>query len=121
AGRAAAGRAAAGRAVRRRPGDRTAHLPPRGGGAMTAPYWRDDHVTLYLGDCAEITEWLTADVLVTDPPYGRAWRQGRHWDPRHTDDRHGGIDGDTDTTTRDNALKLWGRRPAVVFGDLMLA
>ena len=88
---------------------------------MTAPYWRDDHVTLYLGDCREQLAWLEADVLCTDPPYGRAWRQGRHWDPRHTDDRHGGIDGDMDTAARDNVLALWGDRPAVVFGDLMLA
>lgn len=86
---------------------------------MTAPYWRDDHVTLYLGDCREITEWLTADVLVTDPPYGRSWRQGRLKLKRN--DSHAGIAGDRDTTTRDAALAAWGDRPAVVFGDLMLA
>ena len=85
------------------------------------PYWQDDGVTLYLGDCREVTEWLNADVLVTDPPYGREWRQGRHWDPRHTDDRHAGIAGDQDTSLRDLALTVWGNRPAAVFGDLMLS
>jgi DNA methylase len=88
---------------------------------VTAPYWSGDGIELYLGDCREIDAWLTADVLVTDPPYGRAWRQGRHWDHRHTDDRHSGIDGDMDTGVRDEALARWGERPAVVFGDLMLA
>ena len=75
------------------------------------PYYADDSVTLYHGDCREVTAWLKADVLVTDPPYGMALRSGR-----------GGAFGDStiandaDTTVRDVALDLWGNRPALVFG-----
>ena len=87
---------------------------------MAEPYFDDGTVTLYLGDCREITEWTTADVLVTDPPYGRAWQQGRARRGHHTDDSHGGISGDENTSTRDQALAMWGARPAIVFGDLML-
>lgn len=88
------------------------------------PYYSDDYVTLYHGDCREGEDnehpWLDADVMVTDPPYGRAWKQGeagvsRGW----SSDAHPGIAGDKDTTTRDEALALWNR-PAIVFGDLML-
>lgn len=89
---------------------------------MTKPYYDDGQVQLWLGDCRELTDWLAADVLLTDPPYGRNWRQGRtRNDGRHADDSHGGIAGDDSTGTRDEALALWGSpRPAIVFGDLML-
>jgi hypothetical protein len=93
------------------------------GGGMQ-PYFSDDTVTLYHGDCREITDWLAADILVTDPPYGRNWKQGRKplaAKGRNADDRHAGIAGDRDTTTRDTALQMWGDRPAIAFGDLMLA
>lgn len=86
---------------------------------MPQPYYQDESVTLYHGDAFEILAWTTADVLVTDPPYGRGWRQGAL--RRSRSDGHAGIVGDADTTTRDAALGIWGARPAVVFGDLMLA
>lgn len=92
---------------------------------MTEPYWTDGQITLHLGDCREITSWLSADVLVTDPPYGRAWKQGTirgHGTPglgHHAG--HEGIAGDEDVSVRDAALNAWAGRPAVVFGDLTLA
>lgn len=88
------------------------------------PYYSDDLVTLYHGDCLEVTAWLKADVLVTDPPYGKAWAQHgtaerRGW----RSDRHLGILNDAHTEVRDHALALWSAesRPAIVFGDVLVA
>lgn len=90
------------------------------------PYYEDDLVTLYHGDCLEIEAWLAADVLVTDPPYGRAWRQGlikeRRYPKAMNAASHDGIAGDSSTEVRDAAMAAFGDdRPWVVFGDLMLA
>jgi site-specific DNA-methyltransferase (adenine-specific) len=75
------------------------------------PYFEDESVTLYHGDCREIDAWLAADVLVTDPPYGMdynsGWVKGRPDRP---------ITGDKSTTVRDVVLARWGDRPAIVFG-----
>ena len=79
---------------------------------MSAPYYQDDLVTLYHGDClTDHREWLTADVLVTDPPYGMAYESGRVKDrPSQA------IAGDDNTAVRDAALAAWGDRPAIAFG-----
>lgn len=98
--------------------DQHAVVEMLGHGMSIQPYYMDDTVTLYCGDCRDITHWLAADVLVTDPPYGRGWKQGA-LEPSKAD-RRLGIAGDENTNARDTALAMWGGRPAIVFGDLML-
>jgi DNA modification methylase len=77
---------------------------------MMKPYFEDEFVTLFHGDCLEVTEWLSADVLVTDPPYGVAYKSGRRKDlPK--------IVNDESIDVRDICLDLWREKPALVFGS----
>jgi DNA modification methylase len=68
------------------------------------PYYQDDWVTIYHGDCREILPTLPpADLVLTDPPYGigdrwaqnvmkgkngssRLWGKGETWDNQTPDD-----------------------------------
>lgn len=34
------------------------------------PYYQDKNITIYHGDCRDILPRITADVVLTDPPYG---------------------------------------------------
>lgn len=97
------------------------------------PYYSDDSVTLYLGDCREVTAWLEADVLITDPPYGTQFsganprggygRRGNAAGNRKGAPLGRGLDAatianDTGTETRDAALALWAARgPVLTFGS----
>lgn len=76
-------------------------------------YYQDDHVTLYHGDClTEHREWLEADVLVTDPPYGMAFERSSATRERGVE----AVRGDLSTAARDLAIGEWGGAPALVFG-----
>lgn len=77
-------------------------------------YYQDEYVTLYHGDCLkEHREWLDADVLVTDPPYGMAYvsNSSKYKGPSDK------INGDDTPELRDESLAAWGNeKPALVFG-----
>lgn len=83
------------------------------------PFYEDELVTLFHGDCLELSDvWTAGEVLITDPPYGVGWcsgNQGR----LTTRTRHypvTRIKGDNNTDVRDRALGMWGDRPAIIFG-----
>lgn len=89
---------------------------------MIAPYYQDDLVTLFHGDCLAITDWLRADVLVTDPPYGTQFseanpnggygrRQNAGLGPQGFT-----IANDATTETRDAALAYGASDPRCASG-----
>ena len=80
------------------------------------PYYERGGITIYHGDCRQILPSVQADVLVTDPPYGIS--HATNYSVRGVGASWLGttIDGDHDTTVRDEVLTWWGVQPALVFG-----
>jgi hypothetical protein len=98
------------------------------------PYYADDLVTIYHGAAREVlmeTSCLCpgndacggflcrighilrsrSTVIVTDPPYGIDYQSGKAGSLARS------IEGDTDTSLRDEILEWWSPLPALVFGS----
>jgi hypothetical protein len=81
------------------------------------PYYRDDWVTIWHGDALEVMHepavyCMDRDVMLTDPPYGIAYRSGKSGTLARS------IVGDGETVARDRVLEMWGDHPALVFGSI---
>lgn len=77
------------------------------------PYYNADGVTIYHANCEEVWPFLSADVIVSDPPYGISYRSNQQAERRVL---ARSIAGDQDTSLRDAVLERWGDRPALIFG-----
>jgi DNA modification methylase len=83
---------------------------------MTEPYYADESVTIYHGDCRDILPSLPkVDLVRTDPPYGIAYSSQRMNYPNAT--RFGNITGDEGAElaewaiaqfSQPTTLVLWG-------------
>jgi DNA modification methylase len=83
------------------------------------PYYDRDGITIYHADCRDVLPTLPpVDLVLTDPPYGIAYRSGRTGHDGGT--ALPGIVGDDDTSLRDYALATI-TAPAIVFGSWKVA
>lgn len=84
-----------------------------------APYYEQDGIAIYHGDCREVLPTLgPVDLLLTDPPYGIRYASGMTGHDGGT--ALPGIVGDEDTELRDYVLRTVDA-PALVFGTWKVA
>lgn len=95
---------------------------------MNEPYYEDDLVTLYHGDCREVTgsldAWLEAEVLVTDPPYGTGGNLSMSGGPSKLPGHRASYASqrtthawDVNVQARDVAIAAFRDKPYAVFGS----
>lgn len=84
------------------------------------PYYDDGQVTIYHGDCREIMPSVTADVMVTDPPYGLSAALNSGGKRCRIVPRSNRVvpDWDRSLDSRDAILGAWSPRPALVFASV---
>lgn len=84
---------------------------------LPKPYYQDEAVTIYHGDCLEIMPHLPpVDAVVTDPPYGISYRSGRS---KETREHECSIVGDEDTRLRDAVLDRYAKTlPTACFATI---
>lgn len=76
------------------------------------PYYEENGITIYHGDCREILNSLDANILITDPPFGIDYKSGQ------AVFLDASIRGDKDTSCRDFVVEWWGsEKPALIFGS----
>lgn len=84
-------------------------------------YYQDDSVTLYHGNALEIDEWLQADVLVTDPPYGIDGHLSSDYKGKRPPGGHvrtnAKPDWDVTLEARNAVVAAWGDRPYAIFAS----
>ena len=74
------------------------------------------NATLYLADCRDVlSEVRDIAAFLADPPFGIGYQSGHATDALWAGGRK--IANDHDTTARDEAVALFGDRPALVFGS----
>lgn len=77
------------------------------------PYYSDEYVTLYHGDCREVLPALSFDGILTDPPYGISYRQ-----PRKTSARMSIRGDDAWSFDRPNVpFVVWGANNSPDYAD----
>jgi hypothetical protein len=77
------------------------------------PYYQDDSVTIYHGDCRDILPGMTADLVLTDPPYGI----GADSNPIRGIHRHGYSDWDSQRPERETFNAVLAAAPRhIVWG-----
>jgi site-specific DNA-methyltransferase (adenine-specific) len=78
------------------------------------PYYERNGILIFCGDCREILPHVKADCVVTDPPYGMAYRHGSRGG-----NRSNGMDGHSivgDDTPFDPAPLLALALPSILWG-----
>ena len=53
--------------------------------SLPKPYYAHDGIVIYHGDCADVLPYLTAEAVISDPPYGVGVKYGAGFDDKRSD------------------------------------